>query len=407
MDGKKNILKINHKLVYIYLLLLTVSFFSCGDKLEHKPLYSDSGKPKTISNIEVENINGGAVITYSLPNNKDIEYVHAIIEKDGKFVKEYMSSVFKDNIVIEGLPDTLEYDVKLRLLNCAKKASEDKVIKIKPQLPVVDMVYNDIKLEPDFGGFRFSWKNKSKYDLSMFSYIRDTLGELQVHTIKKVKPTDLEFSVDGLDTVNTVCGIKFKDAWGNFSKLYVDSCVPIFEEKIDGSDWEIVYLESDNYKGDNNDIKKLTDGKETDQSHRINPNCDEKKGVGIFTWDAKELIKVSKIRVFIKTQSFAWTYNGYNMNKFELYGSTTPSENWDDWDDLTPGMIPELIKPSGKPVGQQTSADIERAKKGFDFKTDVKNLGHYRYFRFKALSTFGNEYGRFSITGLYLFGQKK
>ena len=76
------------------------------------------------------------------------------------------------------------------------------------------------------------------------------------------------------------------------------------------------------------------------------------------------------------------------MKTFELYGSNNPSSDgsFNSWTLL--GAYTS-VKPSGLPVGQNTSADVAYAKAGEEF-TIASGTPQSRYYRFKLLSNWGN-----------------
>jgi hypothetical protein len=398
MGGKKY----NMRKVIICLLAIVLITISCGDELEHKPIYGSGSTPTKVENIKVERTNGGAVIEYSLPQNNDLEYVQAKIYKADDMIQQYMSSIYKNKIEIEGLPDTTEYRVELSVFDCHQNESPKEDLTIRPLIPNYLAIYNNISLKADFGGATFEWLNENMIDLSMFTYVKDTLGQFNIYEIKKVYPENTSFSIDGLDTVNSVCGIRFRDQWGNFTQMYVDSVVPIYEKKMDGSKWELVQMESDNYTYINS-ISRLGDDNVT--SERFELDFEREGGTGVFTWDAKELIMVSKLKAYNKTNSSGWIFRGQNVKSYEIYGSNVLSDDWSDWTDITPDAVPNLIPSSGYEGGSPSSADLEEAKKGYVTKADP-SLGYFRYFRFKLIKNFANE-AQFAIAGLFFYGQSK
>ena len=99
----------------IAILILATLFFLWNCKeMPNLGDQKDSLAPGPILNPVVENIYGGAIITYSLPKDNDLLGVKAIyqLKNDGD-VLEMFSSAFRDTIKLKGFPDTDERNVKL------------------------------------------------------------------------------------------------------------------------------------------------------------------------------------------------------------------------------------------------------------------------------------------------------
>lgn len=124
----------NFKIILSLFLLVVVA--SCYKEEVHKPLYSSEGAPAPISNAVVRNIHGGAIIEYTLPDNETLLYVKAVYTRQGKMV-ESKSSFYKKSILVEGLGDTLQREVKLYAVNRAEEVSEPVSVTINPLAPAI------------------------------------------------------------------------------------------------------------------------------------------------------------------------------------------------------------------------------------------------------------------------------
>ena len=99
---------------YIAYILLTVSLmWSCSEVKDWQD-EKDNIPPKSVTDVVVENINGGAIITYKLPDDPDLLAVKAVYYyKKGEDLKEAYSSAFNNTISLEGFPDVNERTVQL------------------------------------------------------------------------------------------------------------------------------------------------------------------------------------------------------------------------------------------------------------------------------------------------------
>jgi hypothetical protein len=376
---------------------------SCGEEKIREPLFGSTDAPNKLTNIQIENINGGAIITYDLPNQDDIEYVVSRIDLGDGIVKEELSSIYQNYTLIQGLPDTSDYKVTMTLRNSAGQESESENVVIKPKLPDFVTISKSLSVKPTFGGVDFIWLNAARTNVTMFFYAADTLGNLEVADII---PSSLDtglFQLRDLAPVKNCFGIKVRDQWGNFSQMYLDSVTPLYEEKIDGKKWKMTKLANDNYEG--SDLYKLSDEKTTGGGDRIKGTYDGASPMS-FTFDMGQNVRVTRFVLFNRISN-SWSFNGRALKEWELYGANELSENWDDWVDLTPGRVPQVFKPSGLPPGggNNTEEDMESLKKGTSIPTDFENLGYYRYIRFKMISNWGNELGQVGFTELEIYGQ--
>jgi len=98
----------------ITLLSICIFFLcNCSEKQEWlEP--KDEVPPGPISDVVIENINGGAIINYKLPNDKDLLGVKGTyhISENSKEMKIF-SSAFVDTIEVKGFSDTKKRIVKL------------------------------------------------------------------------------------------------------------------------------------------------------------------------------------------------------------------------------------------------------------------------------------------------------
>ena len=67
------------KYLFVQVLLIIFLFNACEEDIR-EPLISEGIAPGKISNVVVENLPGGAALTYTLPNDNDLLYVLAEYE---------------------------------------------------------------------------------------------------------------------------------------------------------------------------------------------------------------------------------------------------------------------------------------------------------------------------------------
>ncbi|WP_423736365.1 DUF4998 domain-containing protein [Chitinophaga caseinilytica] len=104
-----------------------------------------------------------------------------------------------------------------------------------------------------------------------------------------------------------------------------------------------------------------------------------------FTIDAGQSAALSRIKYWQATDRL---YRIENVKTFEVYGSNSPAGDgsWDSWTKI--GSFAS-VKPSGKPVGENTQEDVDFALAGEDFAV-AAGTAKFRYYRFKLLTNWGN-----------------
>src|SRR5690606_12917817 len=83
---------------FIIVTLMLCTIFACKEESK-EPSGSWTSGPIEISKITP--INGGATISYNIPNDPDLLYVMAEYERNGKIFTE-KSSIHKNELTIEG-----------------------------------------------------------------------------------------------------------------------------------------------------------------------------------------------------------------------------------------------------------------------------------------------------------------
>jgi hypothetical protein len=121
------------------------------------------------------------------------------------------------------------------------------------------------------------------------------------------------------------------------------------------------------------------------------------------TLDLGKKAKLSRFRFFQRQHEDFVPYNIGNPQIFEVYSSNeegdSPSGDWSAW---TLRKVCTVIKPSGAPVGQNTSEDVAAAKQGHDFSLPL-DMPPVRYLRFKVMKNWdtGATYTYFAELSTY------
>lgn len=215
----------------IILLLITVLFiWSCSDIQEWGDP-QDTIPPQGIINPKVENLPGGARITYQLPNDSDILGVKASYFPKGDQRNEIFTSAYTDTINIFGLPNTDERIVNLITVDKSKNESEPVMVKIYPLTPPVELIKNSFLVKPTFGGVYVEWENVMNTEISISIYTADSTGKMNMNEAHYSKLTKSGYSFRGYDDTPRKFQFEIRDRWGNF--VFTDTVVtPLFEVEI-------------------------------------------------------------------------------------------------------------------------------------------------------------------------------
>lgn len=374
--------------IYLFFILLLGLFFSSCKEGEMSPINSDEA-PLPVSDVQVENLSGGARITYNLPKNKNLLYIKAVYNISANVEREVKSSYYQNNLTIDGFSDTLSYDVQLYAVSRGEKVSEPVTVTVKPLTPPVLKVFQSLQMKETFGGVRISFENESEANVVLTALASDTIGDLVQADTYYTKRKEGSFAVRGFDSVERIFGVFVRDRWNNCSDTLLANLTPVFESQLDKTKFKEIHLPSDTYEGHvSSKIEYLWDNK---TGHSGTSIFHSKPGSGLpqwFTFDMGVTTTLSRFKLHHRDGGTDGSYTGGDPKVYEVWGSTDPDTDggWENWTLL---MTCESVKPSGLPEGTVTSEDKQFAVvdgEDFDFPTGIPPV---RYLRFKILKVWG------------------
>lgn len=383
------------------LLLFVLFFIAFGCKQEpigQQPI--DNIPPGPVSNVKIENTPGGAILTFSLPQDEDLLYVKAVYSLKEGVLSESRSSLYSDTLRISGFGDITERQVKLIAVDRSRNESPKVDVTITPLEPAVITIGETLNLVADFGGVHAYWENLTRAEVSVVVLKEDNNKEfVPIQTIYSTMAAG-DGAQRGLDTISGKFGIYVQDRWENRSEIKYFTLTPIYETKFDRLKFRTVSLPNDEPSAWGWVMPNMWDGIAGDQGfHTAN-------GTGrwphSFTIDLGVTGKISRL---IEWQRQAqWIYQHGNIKKFEVWGCTTldPSGNWASWTKL---MNCVSTKPSGLPLGQTSGEDVAWAAAGEEFISSPLNPS-VRYIRIKVNETWSG--GDFlHISELQFYGDNR
>ncbi len=414
------------KLRHLFLLITLISIAAYSCKEEHlQPIYGGSGAPKPITNTSVENIPGGAIISYTLPDNPNLLYVKAEYERNGKMVVS-KSSFYKKSILIEGLGDTNPRGVKLYAVSSSEESSNPVTVNINPLSPPIFGILGSLVIRESFGGMNVKFENsESKAERPYNVVIGVVVWDEKLNEWKDVDAyyTGLNegaFSVRGLDAVKRKFGFFVKDTWDNKSDTLEQELTPIYEEEIDGSGEKIAYMSN---KLPIPQVAPLP----LDGSAIVNPgnlgswpftalfdgvignngfHSNEKNPLPAwYPMDLKRTVRLSRYKIWqrMHDNNQTYFYSHGNPHEWEIWGTNTPNDV-NSWVRLDHRI---MVKPSGLPVGQVSNDDVEIARAGheYEFPIDIPAVRYIAWKNIDSWASIRGTTGFLHMSELKLWGQ--
>jgi hypothetical protein len=386
----------------ILLIIPCLAFiFSCQE-MEHEPLLKSDKIPSKLSITAIENKNGGAKITYALPDDSDILYVLATFSTLNGEERVVKSSIYKNYVVLDGFADTHEYTVNLYTVNRFENRSEPVVGKINPLTPPIEDVFKSLKIIPDFGGVNAQFVNEPEAEYVFYTLYKNKDGEWVNYDRLYTKSKSRNYSVRGLPAEPTEFAFYFTDRWKNYSDTLTTKITPLYEEKLDKKLWKHLALDNDTYATayPARTIITLWDGGYSATEYFLGAVTTKPLPMW-FTVDLGKKAKFSRLVVDqFCVNNYAYLLG--NPKIFEIWGSNNPTidGSWNNWTLLLQG---ESVKPSGSPVGVKTAEDNAYALAGESFSFPSQPVS-YRYIRFKMVEAW-TLYNSLLLAELTLYGQ--
>ena len=222
------------KISYIIVALLVGLIFACTDYISTAPGEPDGPwNPGPLTEYTVTPINGGAEISYTMPNDPDIMYVMAEYERNGKIYTE-KSSVHTNTITIEGFHRTNRVKATLYKVNKFEQRSEPLEVEFEPLESIIDISMRSLNVIPGFGGIVASWENPVATELGvrLMTYDDSLFHELVTREVYYTTMVEEEHSFRGYESKETTFALSFEDKWGNISDTIQLTTTPFFETMV-------------------------------------------------------------------------------------------------------------------------------------------------------------------------------
>jgi hypothetical protein len=402
-------------------LALLTFFISYGCEEDSKSGYIDDSAPApapvTLGNIKAKP--GGAIIWYTVPNDRNLLGVKAVYERNGE-ICETKASVYADSLTVEGFGDANPKEVKLYSVGRNEKLSEPVTARVIPLDPPIVSVKLD--METTFGGVLVSISNNiSNADLALILMVDTVETEewIPLHTFYSTSVA-MKYAHRGLESKEQKFGLYVKDRWNNRSEMLVKTLTPIEEIKLPKDGFRNAALPTDSYQSYANHwrwaVESLWDGIEYTDDIGFNTGS-------LFTTPTStpmpqhvtiylgRPMSISRMQMFPRA-IVQELYSSLAVRAFELWGTTDPPADgsFDNWHRLGSW---EVEKPSGYGVGSNvgviTDEDREWFKSGGNYEVQITDetpnpYMTVTYLRFRTMATFAT-YGTEATNGQITLGE--
>lgn len=381
---------------YLLLLLLaTIALVGCKEE------FLDTTAPGKVTNISYKPTSGGAIITFTAPNDNDLLYIKAVYtNSQGREVFK-VTSHYGDTIEIDGFKEATAQKVTLLAIDRSNNASEPAAIEVTPLKSFIYTVQESIEMKEQLGGVRISWDNPDRK--TVFVYVSFSKGEKTYERILSSSLSAPTLMIRGLDPEEYRFSVTVEDFNGNKTdKIEVGKYKPLLEQKIAKSTWKVLQnlsVDGDKWEGTIASFwDDVIDTKESgaDNSYFIISRDDNG---GMLKWPLDIVVDLNKtvvINRFVVWQRAFWYenasqngvsanyyyYQEENMRSFAVLVSTDRI-NWTSlgtFDIGDPRDASGVISP----------AKFKEAVNGHEFNLD--NVSQpFRYLKIGLLSNFGSE----------------
>ncbi|RZF58332.1 DUF4959 domain-containing protein [Sphingobacterium corticibacterium] len=226
---------INHYIIrsaiYVFMVLV---FAQCSKLPDFENKEIDNVPPGQVAVIKQENIGGGAIIWYSLPEDDDLLGVIARYSRSGEqdgYVETY-ASVFTDSIRLEGFPDTNPTTVQLITVDESRNRSEPVDVQITPLTSPLEEIRNSLRVDASFGGVLVNWSNLHRFNIGVFLYAENESTGLPEDLSYFSSAEQGTYIFKGFENKSTRFTIQIKDKWGNLSTPLDTTLTPLQRIKI-------------------------------------------------------------------------------------------------------------------------------------------------------------------------------
>jgi len=388
----------------LYILSFSLLAFGCKQENLNAPIVTNGNAPGTIKNVQVVNLNGKATITYSLPGDKDLQYVKAVYETSPGVSAQVIASRYANNLTVDGFGDTLAHTVKLYAVNSSEVSSSAINAVVQPFTPGYILARRSLEVNITFGGFTIKAQNPTGDNLAIIPMV-DSTGKGnwgQTTGMDNVYSADtvITATIRNQPSVERKYAFAVRDRWFHYSDTLFLTLTPLFEQQLDKSKFATLVLP--------NDAVVLNNGGYTWPYYMYDGNYHPGWPSTYFTVESSitpQMVTIDlgaahtlsrfQINPYLEVGNFYYVRG--NVKDFEVWGSNSPNLSDPVSGNNEPGAswtkigTYHVTKPSGSGYQVETTADQQAAYNGWQFDFPI-GLSDYRYLRVRQLSNWQGSY---------------
>lgn len=388
----------------LYILSFSLLAFGCKQENLNSPIVTNGNAPGTIANVKVLNENGKANITYSLPADKDLQYVKAVYETSPGVAAQVIASRYTNNLTVDGFGDTLAHNIKLYAVNSSEVSSAAVDVTVQPLTPGYILARRSLEVNITFGGFTIRAKNPTGDNLAIIPIV-DSTGKGnwgQTTGMDNVYSADtiITATIRNQPSVERTYAFAVRDRWFHYSDTLFLTLTPLFEQQLDKTKFGTLVLP--------NDAVVLNNGGYTWPYYMYDDNYHPGWPRTYFTVEssitpqmvtldlgAQHTLSRFQVNPYLEVGNFYYVRG--NPKDFEIWGSNNPNLSDPVSGNNEPGAswtkigTYHVTKPSGSGYQVETTADQQAAYNGWQFDFPI-GLGDYRYLRIRQLSNWQGSY---------------
>ncbi|MDR0560053.1 MAG: DUF5126 domain-containing protein [Prevotellaceae bacterium] len=384
---------------YIFIVIAILTLQCTEEKDWHEP--TDSVPPGTVTGVKVENLHGGAKISFTPPSDDDLLAVKAVYSfSDNDEPKSIYASATKNEIMLTGYADTLPHDVTLYAVDKSYNLSAPVNTTVKPLISPVSLIRKSLRVYSTFGGIYVTWDNDGQTLVDVSVSTPDEAGQYALNERYYTTAKLGKYTFRGYADVPTKFRLHVRDRWNNYSEPCDTVITPMFEQELDrrinsSDQWtQLGYDGIDNnsweYRGDmvyppgsNQSFRVILDNAYfRDGTYWVTRSANAPNFPGYFTIDLRRNIHLSRMRMWLRDRHGLGSYISAGiMNDFEVWGSNNPRpvdeigggdfvanlEYWTSWTSYAATSC-------GLPSGHQTHSAIANISGTDAWKNDAQYL---------------------------------
>jgi len=376
----------NQRSKIVNLLVVMWLMMSCVE-VERGQYAIDNVPPGQVSNVEHENVPGGAIITYTIPTDEDLLYVKVVYRMSDGTQVEQKSSARTTKIVVEGLGRSQKQTVQLICGDLSGNESTPYELEIEPLDAPIYEILESVIITDDFGGIAVRWNNPLKAQVVLTIYVLDEYNRfVEVQNVYSASVTG-KFNLRGYPAEERTFAVTVRDRWKNKTDMKSENCTPFFEEKLNRlkfGRWNPTGIPYDALSNQGWDIERLWDGLLSDPGFSTSTTAAFPVSA---TFNLGQTAYLVRIKVFQRTSSNQ-LFSGYNVKRFQLWASPHPNVNADFATWLFLGDFTSQ-KPSELPLGQVSDEDKAYAEAGEDYAVEENSDVAVQYIRLYIMENWG------------------